>query len=580
MDLAPLRVAIIGGGVSGLSLAYYLQKLGCQKLGDEAAHQIEVTLFERKASLGGNAETVWVDLGNRRLPGKPEMPYRRWADLGVNDVNLATYQRLRTILAELGELEHMKPLENSECYFSHDGGVALTDDRDLVRGVSDPAHELSLVDGGRLAMLIAVVHRSAINLVESRRITPRYTVDDFFDACAAAPAEMLSEAAEQLSATFDWDDPELSARLERIRHTVYYPRISAMYFADDRGPGGMPLQAPFEYYRLQEGGSPPDRRYFEHGAQHWLEALAAHVTGPLTPGPRVEILRGIEVEARLSTQGVTLTERAPGDRRWEADLLIMATHAEDALPLLTFDDDLNESQRELQHILGKVRYTRSFGVCHTSAARLPPNPNLWRTRNIEVRGREDTFHPYRIDYVVNRHQNDAENPCYDRAGLPQFFVSLVDDLNRIPRSEMLDRHAAPPDAPESLAGAGLGAAGYRDRLPAIESALEAKAWTLFKHNVLDADCLEAQAEIERYHQSTARKRFEGQRDLCPLLFAGGWTRGAGLQEQCLEQSAHLVALLLAAPERRLNPLRLAASGGQARQRHSQAGGVAPLPASL
>lgn len=112
MDHAPLRVAIIGGGVSGLSLAYYLQKFG-----SEAARQIEITLFERKATLGGNAETVWVDLGNRRMPGKPETPYRRWADLGVNDVNLATYHRLRTILAEIGELERMKPLENTECYF-------------------------------------------------------------------------------------------------------------------------------------------------------------------------------------------------------------------------------------------------------------------------------------------------------------------------------------------------------------------------------------------------------------------------------------------------------------------------------
>lgn len=197
---------------------------------------------------------------------------------------------------------------------------------------------------------------------------------------------MLSAAANALNVDIDWEDPALPERLERLRHTVYYPRISAMYFADDRGPGGMPLQAPFEYYRLQEGGSPPDRRYFEHGVQHWLEALAAHITGPLKQGPRVEILRGIEVEARLSTQGVTLTERAPGERRWEADLLIMATHAEDALPLLTFSDEVSETRRELQYIIGKVRYTRSFGVCHTSAARLPPNPNLWRTRNIEVRG--------------------------------------------------------------------------------------------------------------------------------------------------------------------------------------------------
>lgn len=66
MDTKPLRIAIIGGGVSGLSLAYYLQKFGSR-----ATQQIEVTIFERKATLGGNAETVWVDLGvvvNREGP--------------------------------------------------------------------------------------------------------------------------------------------------------------------------------------------------------------------------------------------------------------------------------------------------------------------------------------------------------------------------------------------------------------------------------------------------------------------------------------------------------------------------------
>lgn len=544
MDTTPFRVAIIGGGVSGLSLAYYLQKLGSKE-----AQQIDVTLFERKTTLGGNADTVWVDLGNRRQPGKPDSPYRRWADLGVNDVNLATYHRLHAVLSEIGELERMKPLENTESYFNRDGTIALTDDRDLARGVSDPAHELSKAEGGKLAPLIDVVHQSAIDLVESERVTPRYTVDDFFDSCVATPAEMLAAAAKQLDITIDWQDPALPTRLERIRHTIYYPRISAMYFADDRGPGGMPLQAPFEYYRIQEGGSPPDRRYFQHGSQHWLEALAAHITAPSAPGPQVKILRGIDVEASLSPQGVRLSERTASEaRHWEADLLIMATHAEDALPMLTFTDGLSDTQRSLQHILGKVRYTRSYSVCHTAAARMPPNRNLWRTYNIEVRNPEDTFFPYRIDYVANRHQNDAANPDYNQAGLPQFFVSLVDDLNQVPRCEMLDRRPSPLNDPSALAAAAPGEAGYRDRLPPLDSDLEAKAWTLFKHNVLDANCLEAQTEIKRYNQTIARRRLEGHQNVCPLLFVGGWTRGAGLQEQCLEQSEHLAALLMKGTE--------------------------------
>ncbi len=539
MDHSSMRIAIIGGGVSGLSLAYYLQKQGI-----EAAQELEVTLFERKATLGGNAETVWVDLGLRRRPGCPDEPYRRWADLGVNDVNLATYHRLKAILTEIGELERMQPLQNTESYFSRDGRIALTDDADLTRGVSDPARELSRADGGQLAPLARVVHRSALDLIEAQRVTPRYTVGDFFDGCVAEPAEMLAAAAERLGIDIDWQDPELPARLERIRHTLYYPRISAMYFADDRGPAGMPLQAPFEYYRIQEGGTPPDRRYFEHGAQHWLEALADYLTAHDRQGPRVRILRDIEVEAEIGRSGVTLRECGGDRRRFEADLLVMATHAEDALPMLAFDEGQAGIRQRLQHILGKVRYTRSFSVCHTASARLPPDRNLWRTYNIEVRDPEDSFFPYRIDYVVNRHQNDMADPAYDQAGLPQYFVSLVDDLNRIPRRTMLERQPPPREWPAPLAAATPADSGYRDELRDLDAELEAKAWTYFKHNVLDADCLEAQAEIDTYNSDTVQRLVTGHADGCPLLFAGGWTRGAGLQEQCLQQSEHIVSLLL------------------------------------
>ncbi|MDN3523581.1 hypothetical protein [Halomonas ramblicola] len=99
------------------------------------------------------------------------------------------------------------------------------------------------------------------------------------------------------------------------------------------------------------------------------------------------------MEAKIGWSGVTLRERG-GDRRcFEADLLVMATHAEDALPMLAFDEGQAGIRQRLQHILGKVRYTRSFSVCHTASARLPPDRNLGRTYNIEVRDPEDASSP-------------------------------------------------------------------------------------------------------------------------------------------------------------------------------------------
>ena len=92
-----LHIAIIGGGISGLSAAYYLQ----QRAQQQGLSGLQITVYERKAVLGGNADTVFVQLGEQRTaPDAPPEPYVRWADLGVNDVNLATYRRLKAALAK------------------------------------------------------------------------------------------------------------------------------------------------------------------------------------------------------------------------------------------------------------------------------------------------------------------------------------------------------------------------------------------------------------------------------------------------------------------------------------------------
>ena len=45
-----MRVAVIGGGASGLTAAYVLAKEG-----------VEVALYEKESSLGGHAKTTTVD---------------------------------------------------------------------------------------------------------------------------------------------------------------------------------------------------------------------------------------------------------------------------------------------------------------------------------------------------------------------------------------------------------------------------------------------------------------------------------------------------------------------------------------
>lgn len=60
----PVRVAVIGGGIAGVSAAWALQELGASL--PEGAPAIEVHLFEERPVLGGNAKThLWAPLGNK-----------------------------------------------------------------------------------------------------------------------------------------------------------------------------------------------------------------------------------------------------------------------------------------------------------------------------------------------------------------------------------------------------------------------------------------------------------------------------------------------------------------------------------
>ncbi|UXY13967.1 FAD-dependent oxidoreductase [Chitiniphilus purpureus] len=549
MSQTQQQIAVIGGGISGLSCAYYLMQRARAQ-----GQAVAITIYERKRTLGGNAETVVVDLGTRYGDKTPGTAYLRWADLGVNDVNLTAYKLLRTMMADVGYLQQLKPLQNTESYWSGDGRVALTDDTEMQYGVSDPRFNLQLADQGLLAPLIQVVHRAALDLVADPSLPLDYTVGRYFQDCIDDPRGMLHRAAEETGIAIDWTDPALPQRLAQVRDAIYYPRISAMYFTDDRGPHTMPLQAPFNYYRIQEGGDgAPDRRYFDHGSQTWLEHLADWLVAHSDAQVSVRIRTQAHVTVTLSAQQAVL--QVAGEAPVAVDWCILATHADDAREVLRWQARLPGLADAVDETLAMVRYTTSYAVCHTDANCLPDNRSIWRTYNIPVRAVGDTFFPYQIHYVVNLHQNDPLNPGYDHAGLPQYFVSLTDDLNRIPRQAMLDRvqqaaRIAPPllDALPRATRDALGGVptdgGYRHLLAAVPPELHDKAWTVFKHNVLDAHCIEAQQRIAQFNGEMAGAVVAGRRPPYPLLFGGGWTHGAGLHEQCLEQSLQLAAWVL------------------------------------
>ncbi|RFA29255.1 hypothetical protein CAI21_10875 [Alkalilimnicola ehrlichii] len=233
----------------------------------------------------------------------------------------------------VGYLDKMKPLEDTTSYTSADARLALTDDSGLKSGVSDPAFNIDYADDGKLAPLSKVVHRAALDLFET--VTNDYTVGHFFADCINSPREFLSQAATELHIEIDWNDPALNARLVQVRDLIYYPRIAAMYFTDDRGPQYLPLRSPFQYYKIQEGSEAPKRCYFSHGAQTWLESLRDYLLAQSNASVTIAIRTNAGVQVTAGPDGAFI-DKDDGQAAERFDLCVVTTHADDARALLRF----------------------------------------------------------------------------------------------------------------------------------------------------------------------------------------------------------------------------------------------------
>jgi hypothetical protein len=157
---------------------------------------------------------------------------------------------------------------------------------------------------------------------------------------------------------------------------------------------------------------------------------------------------------------------------------------------MRFDDAVAEISDQLDGVLARALH-RSYAVCHTASSAMPRTRTSGAPTTSRSTRTRDSLFPYRISYVCNLHQNDPTpgNP-YNSAALPQYFVSLVDDLNRIPRQDMLDRvldeRAVPaplldalPQATRRHMRAGRADSGYRHELPHLAEQFGDKAWTVF-----------------------------------------------------------------------------------------------------
>lgn len=550
------RIAIIGGGVSGLAVAYHLITR------KDPIEGLEVVIFERTETLGGNADTVEVELGkNYAQPGHPK--FLRWADHGVNDFNKTSYQKMFEAMERI-KFHDFKPLEDTVCFYTLDGSVLYTvddyfnTDEDKSRFKPTIRKNYPIVDERfHMRQCLADANRCFMEEAAQRIIDDRNREPKLYrnKTVAEYVAEYIEEETRKAENEEKKKDKE--ALIKEMAENILYPRIAAMYFVDERGPQTMPIVAVMEYYILQEGYGPQEghgrkkeaeRMYFDGGSQKWINCLHKWLEGEgRAPAdedlPKVTTAYNYAAKVIAGDEGTYEVYHAgkrgsAGQTDFEPfDRVVFACHADDALRSFG-PEGLTE---EIAFILGKVSYTNSIAVCHTYTGVMPPNRDTWRTYNVLIRKGTATT-PYSMTYVINRHQNDAENPDFQEAGLPQYFVTL-NPVIRIPDEFVLTM-------PEEFAvERAKRAPGYlKTWSKRFGETVDAprpdhrKAIGWFRHNVLDFACLEAQELLKDYHSH----------DPGNVFFTGGWTNGAGLHEQCWKQGKCVVKKMYPS-ENRMEP---------------------------
>jgi uncharacterized protein len=351
-------VAVVGSGVSGLTAAYVLGR------------DRDVTLFEADDRFGGHAHTHRVD----------EQGTDHWVDSGFIVHNDRTYPLLRRLFDELDVEVHPTEMSMSihcdGCGLEYAGGRGATGIFAQRRRIADPRFL-------RLLTSIKRYQRLALALLEREESgDDPQTYDDFLRRHGFSDHFIAHYAIPVVACV--WSSGHDSA--------LAYPARYLFEFLEHHG-------------FLSISGSP---QWFtvRGGSQSYVKKVTAAVGDVRSSTPIRAVSRKPDGVELLDAHGTV----------HRADSVVIATHADDALALLT---DATDDERR---ILGAFEYSRNETVLHRDATLLPdaePARSSWNYRMDDCSSRLDTT---AVTYWMNRLQGiESDEP----------FVVTLNSTDRI-----------------------------------------------------------------------------------------------------------------------------------------------------
>lgn len=334
-----LNIAVIGSGISGICTAYLLQN----------RHQ--VTLFEKEDYFGGHTHTI-------EIPDGPDAGTP--VDTGIIVLNQRTYPNFIAFLDRLG-VEKARTDMSFSYYCEKTGLCYASQDLNTLF-----AQRINFFRPRYLRFVWEMVRYLKVLRTEYLTGTlPDLTLEDYI-----RQKGLHQEVAEQF----------------------IIPMAAAIWSGSDFQMGQFPVQTFAQFYEnhglLGVSGHPP--WYFvKRGSHTYVKAFLKKFTGQAVKNA------GVQGVARTD-EGILLHFKNGASRTF--DVVVLATHADQALSLLTDPDDLEK------RLLGAWTYSRNRTLLHTHEGVMPPNRRAWASWNYTRHARADKGAPVTVSYDMKRLQ--------------------------------------------------------------------------------------------------------------------------------------------------------------------------------
>jgi predicted NAD/FAD-binding protein len=343
-----LKIAVVGGGISGLAAAHLLGR----------RHQVR--LFEAGPTLGGHTHTVTVRDGERELP----------IDMGFIVFNRRTYPYFCRLLDELGVA-------------SDESDMSLSV-RSTTGGLEYNPSSLPQLFAQRRNLVSPSFHRLVLGILRFQRLARRLLADGGGEGMA------LKEFVTR-------------HRLGRpVVERYLVPMAAAIWSAVPRRILEFPvrtLAAFLHNHGLLQVAGRPVWRVIRGGSKRYVEALAARQEpGAWVTGAAVERVRrnGAGVEVKLA-----------GGESTRFDHVVLATHSDQALALL---DDPTPAERRLLGAIAYQPNEVVLHTDPRLMPRRRLAWASWNVQIGDGQQGEDT--PVRVSYWMNRLQNLEAEQSY------------------------------------------------------------------------------------------------------------------------------------------------------------------------